>query len=89
MGAVGPDRTATVGSAVQLARNLGFTLGPALATAAWGLAGADNGVRAGLALAATAACLAVPLLAIPVRKPTRQSGRPPTRRPPHTTDHTR
>ncbi|WP_416955797.1 MFS transporter [Streptomyces sp. Agncl-13] len=61
MGAAPPDRTATVGSTVQLARSLGFTLGPALATTAWALAG---GARAGLALAATAACLAVPLLAL-------------------------
>lgn len=66
MGAALPERAATVGSAVQLARSLGFTLGPALATAAWGLAAGD-GVRAGLALAAVAACLAVPLLAFPVR----------------------
>ncbi|MFI1104981.1 MFS transporter [Streptomyces melanogenes] len=68
MGAALPERAATVGSAVQLARSLGFTLGPALATAAWGLA-AGEGVRAGLALAAVAACLAVPLLAFPVRIP--------------------
>lgn len=67
MGAAPPEQTATVGSAVQLARGLGFTLGPALATAAWGVAGAEGGVRAGLALAATAACLAVPLLALPAR----------------------
>ncbi|MEV6479719.1 MFS transporter [Streptomyces sp. NPDC051576] len=66
MGAAPPDRIATVGSTVQLARSLGFTLGPALATAAWGLAGAP---RAGLALAATAACLAVPLIALPARPP--------------------
>ncbi|WP_329404895.1 MFS transporter [Streptomyces melanogenes] len=69
MGAALPERAATVGSAVQLARSLGFTLGPALATAAWGLAGDGDGVRAGLALAAVAACLAVPLLAVPVRLP--------------------
>ncbi|AJC60093.1 MFS transporter [Streptomyces sp. 769] len=68
MGAAPRDRIATVGSAMQLARTLGFTLGPALATAAWGLAGPDQGVRAGLALAATAACLAVPLLALPGRR---------------------
>lgn len=69
MGAAVPERAATVGSAVQLARSLGFTLGPALATAAWGIAGDGDGVRAGLALAAVAACLAVPLLAVPVRLP--------------------
>ncbi|MGW2650364.1 MFS transporter [Streptomyces sp. NPDC001393] len=68
MGAAPPDRTATVGSSVQLARGLGFTLGPALATAAWGLAGGDSRVTAGLALAATAACLAVPLLALHGRR---------------------
>ncbi|MEU6589768.1 MFS transporter [Streptomyces sp. NPDC046881] len=62
MGTAPPDRLATAGSTVQLARSLGFTLGPALATAAWGLTGAP---RAGPALAATAACLAVPLLALP------------------------
>ncbi|MEU8824719.1 MFS transporter [Streptomyces sp. NPDC048636] len=60
MGAAPAERAATVGSTVQLARSLGFTLGPALATAAWGLGG---GAAAGLTLAATAACLAVPLLA--------------------------
>ncbi|MGW2748558.1 MFS transporter [Streptomyces sp. NPDC001450] len=65
LGAAPPDRTATVGSTVQLARGLGFTLGPALATAAWTLAGA----RAGLCLAAIAACVAVPLLAVPGRRP--------------------
>ncbi|AJT69800.3 hypothetical protein T261_8205 [Streptomyces lydicus] len=70
MGAAPPGRTATVGSTVQLARSLGFTLGPALATAACGLTGPGAGVRAGLALAATAACLAVPLLALPSRRPT-------------------
>ncbi|MEU6066857.1 MFS transporter [Streptomyces sp. NPDC047082] len=68
MGAAPPDRTATVGSTAQLARSLGFTLGPALATAVRGLTGADNGIHAGLLLAATAACLAVPLLAVPGRR---------------------
>ncbi|MFD7279756.1 MFS transporter [Streptomyces sp. NPDC059862] len=67
MGAAPPGRAATIGSALQLARSLGFTLGPALATAAWGLAGSAGGARAGLALAAGAACLAVPLLALPAR----------------------
>lgn len=70
MGAAPPDRIATVGSTVQLARSLGFTLGPALATAVWGLTGPEGGAQAGLALAATAACLAVPLLALPGRGPT-------------------
>ncbi|GAA3368515.1 hypothetical protein GCM10020367_07160 [Streptomyces sannanensis] len=73
-----PDRIATVGSTVQLARSLGFTLGPALATTVWGLTGPGNGVHAGLALAATAACLAVPLMA--------RSGRPPAPAPEQTTD---
>ncbi|WP_234329951.1 MFS transporter [Streptomyces viridochromogenes] len=69
MGAAPPDRAATVGSTVQVARSLGFTLGPALATAAWTLAGSGgDGARAGLALAAGAACLAVPLLARPGRR---------------------
>lgn len=59
------DRMATAGSTVQLARSLGFALGPALATAAWGLAGGgDGGVRAGLGLAAVAGCVAVPLLLV-------------------------
>lgn len=68
MGAAPPDRTATVGSCVQLARSLGFTLGPALATAARGLDGGDSGVTAGLALAAVAACIAVPLLVLHGRR---------------------
>ncbi|MEV4916767.1 MFS transporter [Streptomyces tirandamycinicus] len=68
MGAAPPERIATVGSTVQLARSLGFTLGPALATAAWGLAGPDHGARAGLGLAAAAACLSVPLLLLPARR---------------------
>ncbi|MEU9124440.1 MFS transporter [Streptomyces sp. NPDC048506] len=68
MSAAPPDRTATVGSTVQLARSLGFTLGPALATAASGMAGPDEGVRAGLTLAAGAACLAVPLLGLSGRR---------------------
>jgi len=67
MAAAPPRRTATVGSTVQVARSLGFTLGPALATAAWALAGTGDGARAGLILAAVAACLAVPLLAPPGR----------------------
>lgn len=76
MGAAPPDRTATVGSTVQVARSLGFTLGPALATAAPALTG--DGTRAGLTLAAVAACLAVPLLTLP--------GRPAAAVPERTTD---
>ncbi|MDI9888919.1 MFS transporter [Streptomyces sp. HNM0645] len=68
MGAAPPERVATVGSTVQLARSLGFTLGPALATAAWGLAGSGHGARAGLGLAAAAGCLSVPLLLLPARR---------------------
>ncbi|WDF36169.1 MFS transporter [Streptomyces sp. T12] len=68
LGAAPAERTATVGSTVQVARSLGFTLGPALATAAWALAGPGTGARAGLTLAAAAACLAVPLLALPGRR---------------------
>lgn len=68
MGAAPAERTATVGSTVQVARSLGFTLGPALATVAWALAGSGAGARAGLALAAVAACLAVPLLFLPGRR---------------------
>lgn len=85
MGAAPPDRTATVGSTVQLARSLGFTLGPALATAVRGLAGPGDGVHAGLVLAAVAACLAVPLLALPGRRPTavpdKTTGAAPAARP--------
>ncbi|GAA1943408.1 MFS transporter [Kitasatospora viridis] len=63
MTAAPSERMAAAGSGVQLARSLGFTLGPALATAAWGLAGGGTGgVRAGLVLAAAIAWLAVLLL---------------------------
>ncbi|MEV4615539.1 MFS transporter [Kitasatospora sp. NPDC049258] len=65
-----PGRLATAGSTVQLARSLGFALGPALATAVWGLAGrGEGGVHAGLAAAALTGCLAVPLLALGGRRP--------------------
>ncbi|MFJ9844294.1 MFS transporter [Kitasatospora sp. NPDC101155] len=64
MSAATPATTATASSTVQLARSLGFTLGPALATAAWSLGGSGTaGLHAGLGLAAAGACLAVPLLA--------------------------
>ncbi|MGW6736434.1 MFS transporter [Streptomyces sp. NPDC055013] len=75
MGAAPAERTATVGSTVQVARSLGFTLGPALATVAWALAGSADGARAGLALAAVAACLAVPLLSLPGRRDAAVPGR--------------
>ncbi|MFD8086053.1 MFS transporter [Kitasatospora sp. NPDC059722] len=59
-----PATTATAASTVQLARSLGFTLGPALATATWSLGGSGTGgLHLGLGLAAACACLAVPLLA--------------------------
>ncbi|MER7375090.1 MFS transporter, partial [Streptomyces lanatus] len=64
MSAAPAERTATVGSTIQVARSLGFTLGPALVTAVWSLAGA----RAGLTLAAGAAAVAVPLLALRGRR---------------------
>ncbi|MGN5377059.1 hypothetical protein ACQ4WX_03575 [Streptomyces lasalocidi] len=69
MGAAPADRTATVGSSVPLARSLGIALGPAPAVVARGLAGGDDGVTPGLTLAAAAACIAVPLLALPGRSP--------------------
>ncbi|MFF0410504.1 MFS transporter [Kitasatospora sp. NPDC004745] len=59
-----PATVATAASTVQLARSLGFTLGPALATAAWSLGGSGaGGLHLGLGLAAAGSCLAVPLLA--------------------------
>ncbi|WP_432094085.1 MFS transporter [Streptomyces sp. bgisy100] len=65
MSAVPAAQLATAGSTVQLARSLGFTLGPALATAVWGLSGPGGaGARTALAAAAVAACAAVPLLAL-------------------------
>ncbi|MGK4584101.1 MFS transporter [Kitasatospora sp. HPMI-4] len=70
LSAAPPERMATAGSAVQLARSLGFTLGPALATAVWALGGCDRGgVRAGLALAAACAGTATALLLRPGRRP--------------------
>ncbi|MFE1295264.1 MFS transporter [Streptomyces sp. NPDC058731] len=69
LGTAPPERVATAGSTVQLARSLGFTFGPAPATAAWTLTGPRTGVHTALALAAGAACLAVPLLARGARCP--------------------
>nr|BEK69353.1 MFS transporter HzmC [Kitasatospora purpeofusca] len=65
MSSAPPDQFATAGSAVQLARSLGFALGPALGTAA-ALYGTTEvaGIRAGLTLAGTAAALAVGLLTL-------------------------
>ncbi|MBD0674786.1 MFS transporter [Streptomyces sp. CBMA156] len=65
MSASPPGKLATAGSVVQLARSLGFALGPALATAA-ALTGdrTTTGTRAGIALAALVAATAVVLLAL-------------------------
>ncbi|ANZ20306.1 Major Facilitator Superfamily transporter [Streptomyces noursei ATCC 11455] len=68
--AAGPERTATAGSTVQLARSAGFTLGPAAATALAGL----GGTRTGPALATAAALLAALLL---TRRPARRTPAPP------------
>ncbi|MFI8456206.1 MFS transporter [Kitasatospora sp. NPDC085464] len=74
MAASPPGKLATAGSAVQLARSLGFALGPALATAAASTAGGGaasgtttgtgTGTSAGIALAALVAATAVALLAL-------------------------
>ncbi|MFD0272922.1 MFS transporter [Kitasatospora sp. NPDC127111] len=66
MSAARPEQLATAGSAVQLARSLGFALGPALATAAtlFGDDAATTGARAGLVLATLAAVTAVALLSL-------------------------
>ncbi|MFJ9522884.1 MFS transporter [Kitasatospora sp. NPDC101801] len=72
MTSAAPRSVATASSTVQLARSLGFTLGPALATAAWSLGGSGTGgLHLGLGLAAGSACLAVPLLALHGRAGTR------------------
>jgi MFS family permease len=62
----GPTRMASTGATAQLARNLGFTIGPALATAAAALVSGYGGVRAGLTAAAAAAVVAVVLLSVTV-----------------------
>ncbi|MFD5430630.1 MFS transporter [Kitasatospora sp. NPDC127067] len=65
MSASPPGKLATAGSAVQLARSLGFALGPGLGTAAALAAPHDTtGTRAGIALAALVAATAVALLAL-------------------------
>lgn len=64
MSAAAPKQLATAGSAVQLARSLGFALGPALATAAALVGTGTTAVRAGLVLATLAATTAVALLAL-------------------------
>ncbi|MEV6973125.1 MFS transporter [Kitasatospora sp. NPDC093806] len=65
MSSAPPAQLATAGSAVQLARSLGFALGPALGTAAT-LYGATElaGVHAGLTLAGLIAAVAVLLLTL-------------------------
>ncbi|MCQ0023170.1 MFS transporter [Streptomyces somaliensis DSM 40738] len=65
--------TGVAGSLVQLSRSLGFTVGPALAGAAWGLAGGADGARYGLVISAVAAWLCVLLLTTGRRAP---SGEP-------------
>lgn len=58
MTAAPPGLTATTGGTVQLARNLGFALGPALATAAWAADGYSvTGMRAALAAGVLAAAV--------------------------------
>ncbi|MFI0742313.1 MFS transporter [Streptomyces sp. NPDC021100] len=64
MNAAPPRAAGTAGSAVQLSRNLGFTFGPALASATWGLTDSPTGARYALAVAATAAAAACALLVV-------------------------
>ncbi|WP_274917518.1 MFS transporter [Streptomyces sp. WZ-12] len=64
--AAGPERMATAGSTVQLARSAGFAFGPAAATALGSLAGA----RTGPVLATAAALLAAALLVRPAGRAT-------------------
>ncbi|WP_431677051.1 MFS transporter [Kitasatospora sp. KL5] len=61
-----PGRLGSAGSVVQLARSLGFAVGPALATAAAGA----GGVRGGLAAAAACVGAAAVLLAVTGRNHT-------------------
>lgn len=60
-----PDALAgTAGAAQSLARQLGFAVGPALATASWAFSGyAPSGMRGGMAVAACAGLLALVILA--------------------------
>ncbi|CRK57532.1 probable transport portein [Alloactinosynnema sp. L-07] len=58
--ATAPDRMGAASSAVQVARSLGFTVGPALATAAWAMPGGST--PAGLILAMGAGALGLILL---------------------------
>ncbi|CAL9448573.1 MFS transporter [Streptomyces sp. enrichment culture] len=82
MTAAPPRAVGVAGSLVQLSRSLGFAMGPALAGAAWGLAGraqGTDGARYGLYIAAGAAWLCVLLLAA---RRTRRPGPPADTRPP-------
>ncbi|WP_149184834.1 MFS transporter [Streptomyces sp. TRM49041] len=63
MTAAPPRAVGIAGSLVQLSRSLGFAMGPALAGAAWGLAGSAQGPRYALMISAGAAWLCVLLLA--------------------------
>lgn len=60
----GTERMATAGAVSQFAKLLGFALGPALATTAWGLTGGGaTGTSIGLVLAVLGAVAATALLA--------------------------
>ncbi|AUG77915.1 MFS transporter [Kitasatospora sp. MMS16-BH015] len=76
MAAAPPGRAATAGAAVQLARSLGFTLGPAPAVALW----SHWGPHPALFAAFLATALAAGLLAVPARQP-RAVPSPDPRRP--------
>ncbi|HWM40494.1 MAG TPA: MFS transporter [Streptomyces sp.] len=63
MSAAPPGKVATAGSLNQLSRNLGFALGPALATAASSFGGnSAASARTGLLLALALACCSLPML---------------------------
>ncbi|WP_176611520.1 MFS transporter [Actinomadura sp. WMMB 499] len=64
MSGVPPELQGSAGAAQSLARQLGFSLGPALATAAWALSGYTlGGLRGAFAIGAVATLAALPLLA--------------------------
>ncbi|TVL94148.1 MFS transporter [Streptomyces sp. SAJ15] len=67
MSAAPPGAMGIAGSLAQLSRSLGFALGPALASATWGMADSRDGARYALALAAAAVWSCVLLLS--VRRP--------------------
>lgn len=65
MGAAPRSRIATTAATIQLARSIGFALGPALATTLWAASGyALAGMRLGLGLAVLAAAATLPALAL-------------------------